>query len=204
MRRNVAERACKSAFGRANKALVQISAARKGRERPMKVIPAGSILLNVSVTLAVALFVVFMPWIDQKVCARLGVSPWRGSGDDQQAARVLRMREVALCVILLAYLAIFAYIVFFSRSASEDYRQARRSARPARFPRHGRLVPAGAVPSGDLLHQHRCRICGAVPEHLRAQPCESQRTPACRWHRSRADRRRLLPGHSALYGRWSR
>lgn len=88
----------------------------------MKVIPAGSILLNVSVTLAVALFVVLMPWLDQKVCARLGVSPWRGSGDDQQAARVLRMREVALCVILLAYLAIFAYIVFFSRSASEDYR----------------------------------------------------------------------------------
>ena len=88
----------------------------------MGLLPAGNIWTSVFVTVAVALFVVVLPAIDLKVCARLGISPQTGSGTNPNATRLLQVRKAILVVMLALYGAIYCYMVFFSRDASEDYR----------------------------------------------------------------------------------
>ena len=76
---------------------------------------------SVFVTVAVALFVVVLPALDQRICARIGISPQSGSETNPNATRLLLVRKAILVVMLALYAAIFSYMVFFSRHASEDY-----------------------------------------------------------------------------------
>lgn len=87
----------------------------------MNLLPASNVWTSVFVTVAVALFVVVLPAIDLKACARLGISPQTGSGTNPNATRLLQVRKALLAAMLALYVVIFSYMVFFSRHASEDY-----------------------------------------------------------------------------------
>ena len=88
----------------------------------MDLLPAGNVWTSVFVTVAVALFVVVLPALDMKICARIGISPQTGSGTNPNATRLLQVRKAILVVMLILYAAIFAYIVLFSRPMSENYK----------------------------------------------------------------------------------
>ena len=87
----------------------------------MGLLSAGNMWTSVFVTVAVALFVVVLPALDQRICARIGISPQSGSGTNPNATRLLLVRKAILVVMLALYAAVFSYMVFFSRHASEDY-----------------------------------------------------------------------------------
>lgn len=87
----------------------------------MGLLSAGNIGTSVFVTIAVALFVVVLPVLDLKICARLGISPQSGSGTNPNATRLLLVRKAVLVAMLAVYAVIFSYMVFFSRHASEDF-----------------------------------------------------------------------------------
>ena len=88
----------------------------------MDLLPAGNVWTSVFVTVAVALFVVVLPALDMRICARIGISPQTGSGTNPNATRLLQVRKAILVVMLILYAAIFAYIVLFSRPMSENYK----------------------------------------------------------------------------------
>ena len=82
----------------------------------------GSIWTNVFITACVVLFVILLPAIDLKLCKRFRISPDRVAGVTVRQRKRLRIRQVLLYVMFASYCAIFLYLVFFSRSAMEDYR----------------------------------------------------------------------------------
>ncbi|MBR3494663.1 MAG: VanZ family protein [Clostridia bacterium] len=82
---------------------------------------ANSLSTNLIVT-ALALVMVFvLPWADRRICRRLGLNLQGGLSSNPRAETLLRVRFTILCTALGVYLAALAYLVFFSRSASEDY-----------------------------------------------------------------------------------
>lgn len=87
----------------------------------MGILSPSNIWTSVFVTVAVALFVLVLPALDQKICARIGISPQTGSGTNPNATRLLMVRKAVLVVMLALYGVVFSYMVFFSRHASEDY-----------------------------------------------------------------------------------
>ena len=88
----------------------------------MNLLPYKSVWTNVIVTVSVLLFVVLMPVIDQRVCARWHISPQLGTGTSSHDRRFLRLRQLVLYVTFALYSAAVAYMVFFSRTAADDYR----------------------------------------------------------------------------------
>ena len=60
----------------------------------MNLLPYKSVWTNVIVTVSVLLFVVLMPVIDQRVCARWHISPQLGTGTSSHDRRFLRLRQL--------------------------------------------------------------------------------------------------------------
>lgn len=65
--------------------------------------------------------VIFLPFIDTKICKKVGVSLTHGISDNPNATHFLRIRKIVLYCVLGMYLAVNLYLVVFSRSASQDY-----------------------------------------------------------------------------------
>lgn len=78
--------------------------------------------VNFAVTALVAIMVLFMPWVDRKVASRYGLNLQGGLSDNPRADELMQLRSFVLYGIFAIYLAVVAYLVFFSRSAAMDYR----------------------------------------------------------------------------------
>lgn len=82
---------------------------------------ASSSTTNILVTVMVFLMVFLLPYIDRKVCTGLGINIRHRRTADTREARLLRLREVVFYAIFFVYMAVYVYLVFFSRNALEDY-----------------------------------------------------------------------------------
>ena len=82
---------------------------------------ANSLTTNLIVTAGVLLMVFLMPWLDRRLCRRLGLSLNGGVSENPEADRWLRRRRLLLIAVFGLYLAAVAWLVFFSRTASNDY-----------------------------------------------------------------------------------
>ena len=60
---------------------------------------ANSLTTNILVTVMVGLLVIVLPWMDRKICARLGVNLHGGLSPNPQADRLLRIRQATLSEI---------------------------------------------------------------------------------------------------------
>ncbi len=75
----------------------------------------------IAVTAFVAVFVVLLPIIDRKICAKLGLNLQHGVSRNQNAEALLKLRQTILYAVFAVYILAFSFIVFFSRSASDLY-----------------------------------------------------------------------------------
>ena len=82
---------------------------------------ANSLATNLLVTVSVALFVVLLPWVDLTICRRLGLNLRGGVSRNPRADQLLKVRQGILTAGLVAYLFIYAWLTFLSRSASDSY-----------------------------------------------------------------------------------
>ncbi len=82
---------------------------------------ANNIWTAVTVTALVAVMVVLLPWADRHICRRLKLNLQGGLSENPRADELLQLRKSLLIAGFLAYIGLFAYIVFFSRAATEDY-----------------------------------------------------------------------------------
>lgn len=77
---------------------------------------------NIYVTLLVAALVVILPLLDISICRRLGVDVRHGISDNPNSKKLLVLRRGILWIVFGLYMAANAYLVFFSRDASMDYK----------------------------------------------------------------------------------
>ena len=77
---------------------------------------------DILVTVLVAVLVFFLPWLDRRICRKLGVNLWHGVSENPHADALLRLRQTLLFLVFAAYIAVFAYLVFFSRATTENYK----------------------------------------------------------------------------------
>ena len=82
---------------------------------------ANSLTTNAAVTVLVLALVVLMPWMDRRICKKLGLNLQGGVSRHPKAEALLRLRQGILFFVFAVYLAAVAYLVFFSRSATQDY-----------------------------------------------------------------------------------
>ena len=80
-----------------------------------------SLSTNIAVTLLTVVMVVVLPWLDRKICLKLGVSLTDGVSDNPKADRLLHLRKYLLIFVFCIYLLLVAYVAFLSRSAMDDY-----------------------------------------------------------------------------------
>jgi len=76
---------------------------------------------NIIVTVLVLVMVFLLPLLDRRICARLGINLHHGVSSNPNADTLLEIRQLLLFGVFFIYLMVFAYLVFFSRSASEEY-----------------------------------------------------------------------------------
>ena len=82
---------------------------------------ANSLSTNLLVTAMVMMLVLVMPWVDRKICGKLGLNLHGGVSTNPQADRLLKIRQWILTAGIAVYLFIFAWLTFLSRSASESF-----------------------------------------------------------------------------------
>ena len=85
-------------------------------------IDPNSLAPNLAVTALVAALVFLLPLLDRKVSARLKLNLNGGVSLNPDADRLMRLRQGLLTAAFLLYAAAVAWLVFFSRSPSEEYR----------------------------------------------------------------------------------
>lgn len=82
---------------------------------------ANSLSTNLFVTGMVLVMVFLLPWIDRRVCRKMGLNLEGGISRNPKAETMLKMRKSILVSLFLIYMLMLSWIVFFSRSASRDY-----------------------------------------------------------------------------------
>ncbi len=82
---------------------------------------ANSLSTNLLVTGIVMVMVFVMPWIDRKLCAKLKLDLTGAVSENPAAPFLLRVRKLMLFCIFAVYVAVVAWLVFFSRDATEEY-----------------------------------------------------------------------------------
>lgn len=82
---------------------------------------ASNLYVNIGITAAVLLFVLLMPLIDRLTCRKLGINTEHSLVGNSRENRLLRLRMLVLYIVLFVYLAANVWLVFFSRSATEEY-----------------------------------------------------------------------------------
>lgn len=76
---------------------------------------------NIVVTALVLVMVFLLPWLDRRICSRLGVNLHHGVSSNPNADALLQVRQILLFGVFAVYILAYAYLVFFSRRASEEY-----------------------------------------------------------------------------------
>ena len=82
---------------------------------------ANSLKSSLMVTGIVLVMVFLLPWADRKICRKLGLNLQGGKSKNPRADQLLRWRQGILMAGFVAYLLIYAWLVFFSRTAMNDY-----------------------------------------------------------------------------------
>ena len=82
---------------------------------------ANSLSTNLLVTGIVLVMVFVMPWTDRKICSKLKLDLTGAVSENPAAPFLLRIRKLILFAIFAVYVGVVAWLVFFSRSASEEY-----------------------------------------------------------------------------------
>lgn len=82
---------------------------------------ANRLTTNLAVTGLVLALVFLMPWLDRLICKRLDLNLQGGVSRHPRAEALLRLRQGILLLVFCAYLTAVAYLVFFSRTATQDY-----------------------------------------------------------------------------------
>ena len=82
---------------------------------------ANRLSTNIIVTVLVMLLVFVLPLLDRRICAKLGVNLHHGVSQNPKADALLQIRQLLLFAVFFVYVMVFAYLVFFSRTASEEY-----------------------------------------------------------------------------------
>ena len=82
---------------------------------------ANALSTNLFVTALVAVMAFMLPWADRRVCKKAGLDLRGGTGAGPHAEALLRLRTVILAAVFGIYLAAFAWLALFSRSAARDY-----------------------------------------------------------------------------------
>ena len=80
-----------------------------------------SVFTVIAVTAFVAVFVVLLPIIDRKVCAKLGLNLQHGISANKNAESLLKLRKTVLYAVFSVYVLAFLFIVLLSRGTSELY-----------------------------------------------------------------------------------
>ena len=80
-----------------------------------------SLELHIAITVFVAVLVILLPWADRQICRRLKVNLVGGLSENPDADRILRLRKRLLTAGVAFYLLVLAWLVFFSRSSSDEY-----------------------------------------------------------------------------------
>lgn len=80
-----------------------------------------SLSVNLIVTGLVFIMVFLMPYLDRKICGRLGITLHEGIDTNPDAPRILVLRKIILIIIFLLYLFCLAYVTFLSRGQSDSY-----------------------------------------------------------------------------------
>ncbi|MBQ6173514.1 MAG: VanZ family protein [Clostridia bacterium] len=79
-------------------------------------------LETVAIITGLVLVMVFvLPLLDRRACRRLGLSLTGGVSDNPRAETLLRARQGILLGAFCVYLAVLAYLVFFSRGATREH-----------------------------------------------------------------------------------
>jgi len=82
---------------------------------------ANSLSTNIVITALVMLMVFVLPLLDRRICAKLGVNLHHGISSNPKADALLQIRQLILFAVFFVYIMVFAYLVFFSRRATEEY-----------------------------------------------------------------------------------
>lgn len=80
-----------------------------------------SLEVNIIVTVLVFVMVFLMPWLDRRICSRLGISLHEGINTNPDAGKLLVWRKIILIIIFILYLLCVAYVTFFSRTEADSY-----------------------------------------------------------------------------------
>lgn len=82
---------------------------------------ANSLTTNLLVTGLVLVMVFLLPWVDRRVCKKLGLNLEGGISSNPRAEIMLKTRQGMLCTAFCGYLIVLAWLVFFSRSTSSQH-----------------------------------------------------------------------------------
>ncbi len=80
-----------------------------------------SVITGAFVTVFVVILVFLLPLLDRRICARLGLNLEGGVSANPEAEKLMGLRRTLLFVMFGVYLIVAAYLVFFSRTASNNY-----------------------------------------------------------------------------------
>ena len=81
-----------------------------------------TISTDILITVLVAILVFVLPWLDRRICRKLGLNLHHGVSENPHADALLSLRQALLFLVFAAYIAVFVYLVFISRAASDSYK----------------------------------------------------------------------------------
>ena len=83
---------------------------------------ANSLSTNLIVTAMVLVMVFVLPWLDRRLCKKLGLNLTGGISENPRADSLLRTRMILLYAAFGVYLLAVVWITIFSRSAADEYK----------------------------------------------------------------------------------
>ena len=82
---------------------------------------ANRLSTNIVISALVLIMVFVLPLVDRRICAKLGLNLHHGVSSNPKADALLQIRQLILFSVFFVYVMVFAYLVFFSRQASQEY-----------------------------------------------------------------------------------
>ena len=85
-------------------------------------IDANSLIVNISVTILVAVMVFVLPLADRMICKKLGIRLNGFVSENEQADKLLNIRKLFLFAMFAVYIFAVLYLTLLARSTSTDYK----------------------------------------------------------------------------------
>lgn len=83
---------------------------------------ANALSTNLIVTGLVLVMVFVLPWLDRRLCKKLGLNLSGGVSENPRADQLLRTRFILLLAAFCVYMGAVIWITIFSRSAADEYK----------------------------------------------------------------------------------